>query len=380
MVASGTRGRLSRQPWRCPRTTLAALLALPVVLLVADALTPPSTRLGPLMVAAPVLSAVFYGPAVVLLVAVVTLGCVLAAGVANLQLGTANFAIQLMTMLVISAAAIVAAAVRQRRERQLAQARRVARVTQRVLLRPLPRRTESLMISSMYLAIEEEAEIGGDLYAVSAIGDCTRVLIGDVRGKGLGAVKEASSLLSAFRQATRSRIALCDVAPFLEHAFSEEVKEVAEVDFGSPDGEHGVHGPPSEGFVTAVVVDVPEEGGRIRIVNCGHSPPLLLRDGRVHPLNPTAPALPLGLGHMDEVIANIDTADFAVGDTLLLYTDGLIEARNAAGGFYPLPDRLPGWARYDPDELLQAIHTDLTHHFQARLTDDIAMVAIQRIP
>ena len=86
---------------------------------------------------------------------------------------------------------------RQRRERQLAQVRKVAAVTQRALLRPLPPRLGRVTISSMYLAADEEAAIGGDLYAAAVTErDATRVLIGDVQGKGLAAVEVAGLLLS----------------------------------------------------------------------------------------------------------------------------------------------------------------------------------------
>jgi serine phosphatase RsbU (regulator of sigma subunit) len=361
-----------------PRRSLVALLALLVALLVADELTAPSIRLGPLMVAVPALAAVFCGPAGVLLVTVVTLGCVITAAAANLQLDAVNFSVQLATMLLISAAAVGAAVMRQRRERQLSQARWVAKVAQRVLLRPLPRRTNSLMISSMYLAIEEEAEIGGDLYAAVSIGRTTRILIGDAQGKGLDAVEEASSVLRAFRQAARHRTPLSDLAPYLERSLGEDIKEAAEADSRDRGDSHSTPPRLQEYFVTAVMVDVPEESHQIHIVNRGHSPPLLIHQGKVLSLEPAVPALPLGLGNLDKATPSIDMVDFEDGDTLLLYTDGLIEARDVVGAFYPLAERLRDWTRYAPNELLQAIHTDLLHHVHDRLVDDVAMVAIQR--
>lgn len=390
MRAGGIRERLTTTwPWPHLRGHVVALLALLAVLLVVDELTSPSIRLGPLMVAVPALSAVFCGPAGVLLVVVATVGCVIAAAAANLQLDAVNFSVQLVAMLVISGAAVGAAAIRQRRERQLSQSRRVAKVTQRVLLRPLPRRTNSLVISSMYLASEEEAEIGGDMYAVASIGRTTRILIGDARGKGLDAVEEVNSVLHAFRQAARHRTSLSDLAPYLERTLDDDIEQAAGADAcrdsgdGGDDGDSGDDGDRStadrlqEHFVTAVMLDVSED--RIQIVNCGHSPPLLIHQGQVLPVEPTEPALPLGLGDLDGAAPSMDTVDFEDGDILLLYTDGLIEARDAVGAFYPLSDRLRHWTRSTPNELLQAIHSDLLQHIPTRLADDVAMIAIQRM-
>ncbi|WP_372497065.1 PP2C family protein-serine/threonine phosphatase [Streptomyces shenzhenensis] len=95
-----------------------------------------------------------------------------------------------------------------------------------------------------------------------------------------------------------------------------------------------------EGFVTAAVVDLPEDGDRISMVNCGHPPPLLPHDGQVEPLQPAEPSLSLGLGDLGDGFRRVDTAAFGAGDTLLLYTDGLVEARDAVGAFYPLAERI----------------------------------------
>jgi serine phosphatase RsbU (regulator of sigma subunit) len=364
-----------RQQW----TPLAVLLAFPVVLVLVDTLLPPSSCLGPMMVIAPVLSAVFCRPGNVLLTTVVALGGMLTVAKANLQLYTTSFYIHLATFLLLSATALAAAAVRRRRDKQLVRVRRVARTTQRVLLRPLPRRMNSLAISSMYLASEEEAEIGGDLYAIADCGRTTRILIGDVRGKGLVALDEVNSLLSAFRQAARHGTPLPELAPYLERAFGEDIEQAARADVRDHgDGSASPHF--TERFVTALVVDIPKEDSQIRILNCGHSPPLLIQQDQVWTLYPAAPALPLGLGDMGEPVPRVDTVDFSPGDTLLLYTDGLIEARDASGAFYPLTERLRQWTRLTPDELLETIQRDLRRHVQAPLADDVAVVAIQRTP
>jgi serine phosphatase RsbU (regulator of sigma subunit) len=236
----------------------------------------------------------------------------------------------------------------------------------------------------MYLAAEEESAIGGDLYAAAARGRSgARVLVGDVQGKGLAAVEVAGLLLGAFRRAARADIPLDAVPGYLDDDLREDLADLA--DLADEDGVARDRGQSAgtnflEGFVTAVVIDVADEnGGGLSIANCGHPPPLLIHDGTVEQLFPGVPGLPLGLGDLTRQTQHIDTYDMAVGDVLLLYTDGVTEARDAEGTFYPLDDRLARWTADSPDALLEAIRDDLLHYVDARLADDIAMVAVQRV-
>ena len=75
------------EPVRYHRVLLAALLALPLILLGLDEVTPPTPHLAPLMAAAPALTAIFFGPVHVAQVSVVTVGCLIGADAANLQRG-----------------------------------------------------------------------------------------------------------------------------------------------------------------------------------------------------------------------------------------------------------------------------------------------------
>lgn len=369
------------EPVRYHRVLLAALLALPLILLGLDEVTPPTPHLAPLMAAAPALTAIFFGPVHVAQVSVVTVGCLIGADAANLQLSGSNFPMELATVVVISAIAALAAAGRERRALQLARTREVAAAAQQVLLRPLPRRLGPLLISSLYLPAEEEAEIGGDLYAVAALGHCTRVVIGDAQGKGLAAVEEVGYVMSAFRRTALHQVPLAETAVRLERSMAEDIAAAARTPTADgTDTRHNRHSRFPEGFVTAVLVDIPDHGPRIEIVNCGHPPPLLLRGRDVRVLDPREPGLPLGLGNLGDAVRSPDTAEFHIGDTLLLYTDGLVEARDPAGAFYPLQERIRagGWARLAPDELVETIRGDLERHVRRRLSDDVAIAAIQR--
>lgn len=414
------RSRVARWARSTPARVAAPFLVV-AALLAADLAGGPDLRIGSLMVAVPALCAVYLSPLQVLVAAAVTSGCLIAAAAENRQLDGENFMVVVATVVLVSFGAVAAATARRRRERQLARARRVAEVTQRVLLRPLPRRIGPLTLASMYLAAEEEAAIGGDLYAASVLdGETTRLVVGDVQGKGLGAVEVAAVLLTAFRRGARECVPLCDLPPYLDRSLREDLADLEQsaaagrpaeavgatraeppvrqaasggpanggpVNGGSRAGRRNGTAPAPrgvtrslEGFVTAVLVDVVDHGRTLRVVNCGHPPPLLIRaDGSVLALDGTMPGLPLGLGDLlGTGTLDIGSYDLGVGDVVLLYTDGVIESRNADGAFYPLAERLARWRGATPDELLRRIRADLERHAAGPLGDDVAMVTVQR--
>lgn len=378
------RSRVSRA-LRSPWGRLAAPLAFVAVLLSADLAGGTSIRIGGLMIAVPALCAVFLGPGQVLFITLVTMVCVVVAARDNHQFDSANFPVVMATVVLIGVGAVAAAAIRARRERQLAQARWVATVAQQLLLRPLPGRLGPVTLASLYMAAEEEAAIGGDLYAATVLesGEA-RLMVGDVQGKGLGAVEVAGFLLSGFRRAARRKVDLPDLPCYLDRRLREDLSDVMETaETPAPEGVRVAprSGPRLlEGFVTAVVVDVADGGDRMRVANCGHPPPLLLHAGTVRRLTPQVPALPIGLGDIGEERHDVDTYVMEPGDVLLLYTDGVTEARDEEGVFYPLTERVGAWSAETPETLLRKLREDLLAHAASRLADDVALVAIQRTP
>ena len=79
-------------------------------------------------------------------------------------------------------------------------------------------------------------------------------------------------------------------------------------------------------------------------------------------MEPAAPSLPLGLASLGTVPREVITVPFAPDDQMLFYTDGVSEARNRAGEFYPLPDRAVYAEATDPDSALNRLQEDVLLH------------------
>ncbi len=350
-----------------------ALLLLPLALIVAvclgDVLAPPDIHLGPLLVAAPTMTAAFAGPRLTAAVGALAVLAQVAIGLARGVLGTENLQAQIAALVFVSTLIVVFCLIRDRRRHEFAQMRSVATVAQHVLLRPLPERSGPLEIASLYLAAEEEAEMGGDLFAAARTAHSTRLLIGDVRGKGLPAYSHAALLLGAFRAAAHRQPTLPALAVHLDGSIRWDAAQ------WRTDGKPAAE----ESFATATLLDIPDDEPVIRAVNCGHPPPLLLRNGRAVAFQTRPASLPIGLGDFAGPAGYpVDSIPFHRGDLLLLYTDGVTEARDTAGAFYPLAERAPAWSADSPHHLLDQLHRDLMSHADGRLGDDAAAVAIRR--
>ncbi|MFJ7199024.1 MULTISPECIES: PP2C family protein-serine/threonine phosphatase [unclassified Streptomyces] len=358
-----------------------ALVATPFVLIavvtVVDMLAPPDVHLGPFLVAAPAVAASFSGPRMTAFVGAVAVLAQALVAVESTSLNDLNHTYQIIALVLISGFVTFFAHLRVRDERAVTQLRSVAEAAQRVVLRPLPGRSGPLRISSVYLAAEAEAQIGGDLYAAARTMGGTRLIIGDVRGKGLAAIGEAATVLGAFHALSRQRWLLPELVAHLETSIAPDPEDPSHDD----GDEDAAYDPDlAESFVTAAVLDIPDDAAELHLVSCGHPPPLLLRAGEVIPLAVRTPAPPLGLARLVITEHTAETFGFQAGDTLLLYTDGVIESRDRSGKFYPLRERAASRCGAGPDALLESLCADLLRHAGGRLGDDAALVAVERLP
>ncbi|MER6997165.1 PP2C family protein-serine/threonine phosphatase [Streptomyces sp. NPDC000410] len=326
---------------------------------------------GPLLVATPALAAVTMGPKGTVAAALLALAVSVVTATHNQAWGGQQVYTNLLALTLVSVASITtSSAVRTRRENELNQVRRIAVAAQEVLLRPVPTtRLGPVRAASMYLAAETGAQIGGDLYEAVQTRYGVRMIVGDVRGKGLPAVRAAAAVLGAFREAAHYEDELVEVINHCGAALQRDcvvpgaVDDVALV----------------EGFVTVLVAQVPDRPV-VEVVNRGHPPALLLHGGKTRALMPTSPMPPLGL---EEFITGppgeTESYPFTPGDRLLLYTDGVVEARDRDDDFFALPAAMEAVRARTPSEFLEELHQGLIRHTEGYLADDVAMILVERV-
>jgi hypothetical protein len=250
-----------------------------------------------------------------------------------------------------TAVAAVLGAYRQRQAERFVELSKLASAAQGAVLRPLGPQLGQLSIAARYISASAAADIGGDLYEAVDTPYGVRMIIGDVRGKGLDAVRLASIVLGSYRHVAYERADLRAIVADLDRAVARSVGD--------------------EDFVTAALVE--ERGGTLTIVNCGHPPPLLLRRGEVIELNPPASAPPLGF--MPVVRPRVERLE--PGDRLLFYTDGLAEARRD-GEFFPTAGR--AWRLLGHGTVadgLASLESALVEWVRGQLDDDIALVLME---
>ncbi len=267
-------------------------------------------------------------------------------------MGEVNYWTRVAAVCAISAMAVVVAGMRRRREDRLARMTAIAEAAQLALLPPLPPEMTGITIAARYRSATREASVGGDLYEIIPTGYGIRVIIGDVRGKGLDAVLLARQVLSAFRRGAVAMPALEQVAGEVGRAIGPHLGE--------------------EDFVTAALAQITTTG-ELTIVNCGHHPPLLCHRDRLSPLTDGKVALPLGLEDDFTAFA----ATWSPGDRLLLYTDGLVESRDKHGDFLPA-DAIDTALRASGcdqalDSLIRAVH----QHTGGHTDDDMALLLLE---
>lgn len=338
------------------RVSMLPVLIVSAVVLV-DLVGGAGTSWLPLLAAGPALAATTNGPRGVLGVGFLagTLGAALGARDA---VPARELAAVLSALAAVTLASGLASALRGRRERVLDAVRSVAETAQHALLSPVPATVGPFQVAVRYSAAAAEARIGGDLYALIPTPYGVRLIVGDVRGKGLPAVGTAALVLGVFREAAYDEPDLLAVVDRIERSLARNL--------GADD------------FVTAVVAGYPRSG-QLEVVNCGHAPPLLVRaSGTLVAVEPTRPAPPLGLRALTGHTPDLQVLPFSDGDQLLLYTDGVTEARDRGRAFYPLPEGLARHASDEPSRTLDALHDELLAHVGGRLHDDAALLLIRK--
>ncbi|GAA3571621.1 PP2C family protein-serine/threonine phosphatase [Streptomyces osmaniensis] len=270
--------------------------------------------------------------------------------------------------------ATAACVVRVRGERRMVHIQDVAATIRRTVLRPLPPGWGGLEHAAVYLAADSEARVGGDFYDIQIGLHGTRVILGDVQGKGLGAVEVAAALLGTFREAGYHEPDLAAVALRMEERLKRHI--LMREALGREERDR---------FATAVLIGFPDhEGEAVEAIVLGHDCPLVVGPDGVRHL-PPGHGLPLGMAELDPLGEPLPVlhARLRPGETLLMTTDGVTEARDDHGAFYPLAADVtaavaadPGIAR--PLRLVAFVRERTLRHCGGHLADDTTVFAVRR--
>ena len=229
----------------------------------------------------------------------------------------------------------------------------------RAQLPPLTFATSRTVIAGI---LEPCYDVGGDAFDYAVNGDTAHLALFDAVGHGsaggMRAVVLASIALAAYRNARRAGFDLVATYNHLDEAIRR-------------------HDP--SGLITAVLAELDQESGRLKVISAGHPGGIVLRGGKVASVLPSPTALTVTLGNRRPPVV-VEEA-LQPGDRVLLYTDGITEARDQDGEPFGM-DRLTDFAeRALADDLPAAetarrlVHRILEHQ-QDCLQDDATVLLL----
>ena len=223
---------------------------------------------------------------------------------------------------------------------------------------PLLLATDDFVLSAL---LEPCYDNGGDVFDYALNDGVLHLGVFDAMGHGLAASGDAALALSLYRHKRRQG--------------GGPAQAYAEIDGGLA-GQHA-----SNRFVTALIADLDVASGDFRWVSAGHPPPLLLRDGRFVKTLDLAPAPPLGIGLATSAPA-VGHEALQPGDMVLLYTDGLTEARRPGGDLFTV-ERLAEFVEREAangqaaPEVLRRLREAIIERGEGALHDDATAVLVE---
>ncbi|MEU4688996.1 PP2C family protein-serine/threonine phosphatase [Actinoplanes sp. NPDC023714] len=225
-------------------------------------------------------------------------------------------------------------------------------------LPPLTFAVDGTMVTAV---LEPCYEVGGDAFDYAANGDTLHVALFDTVGHGMSASALTTLTLNTYRNARRSGLSLLDTCRSIDKWIRSQYPGA---------------------FVTALLAELDMATGTYRRISAGHPAELFLRDGRALPPLPTPNGLPLGLGHMLPRPPRVIEEQLRPGDALVLYTDGITEARDAAGTLFGV-ERLGDFLLRDlgrgipAPEIMRRLVQAIVSYEEGELRDDATAAMLQ---
>jgi serine phosphatase RsbU (regulator of sigma subunit) len=227
-------------------------------------------------------------------------------------------------------------------------------------LPPLSFSTGYVMISGV---LEPCYDVGGDAFDYAVNDDIAHLALFDATGHGsaggMRSVMLASLALAAYRNARRLGHDLVATYHHIDDAIRQHDRS---------------------GLITAVLAELNQRTGLLRVISAGHPSGMVLRRGRVVKVLPTPTALPVALG--DRRPPAVAEESLEPGDLVLLYTDGIIEARSPGGEQFGL-ERLVSFAskaladQVPLPETTRRLVRAILHHQDDNLQDDATILMAQ---
>jgi serine phosphatase RsbU (regulator of sigma subunit) len=223
------------------------------------------------------------------------------------------------------------------------------------LLPPLNTRTPGATIAGL---LEPAYDIAGDAFDYAVGSELLDFAIIDGMGHGIASTLLTGLAVGAYRHARRGGASIEDIHTAIDHALTSNYDD--------------------DSFATGIVGKLAFGTGRLEWSCAGHPPPLLLRGRKVVAELANDPVLPFGLRGRPK----LSSADLEPGDAVLLYTDGVTEARAADGelfGLERLTDLLEQEAASErpPEEMLRRLVRALLDHQPEGLRDDATLLLVQ---
>lgn len=250
---------------------------------------------------------------------------------------------------------------RQAREHRLVRLSEVADVAQGAIVGSIPGAVRDLRFAVFYKSAVPEARVGGDLHEVLDTPWGVRLIVGDVRGKGLCAVHLASRVLGAFRALAKQFTDPVSLVVALDHEVTAVCDDGADACLAD--------------FATAVVAQI-DRAGWMQLHNAGHPDPLRIRGRTVEALPSSPRCPPLGLGTVPEA----SRVFLARLDRVLFYSDGVTDARDpATREFFPLVRATQeAFTGRELQEGLARLADALVAWTGGAHADDVTLVAVER--